>query len=59
VNNDFVFDQIYKGALAAGAKEKAAHDHALMGVDDYKKGKFQGKASKLIESRIKLAKKKK
>jgi len=58
MNEDFVFNQIYKGALAAGAKEKQAKDHAVMGLNDYKKGKFQGKASKLIEDRIKQAKRK-
>lgn len=59
MNNDFVYSQIYKGALAQGAKEKHAKDCAVMGLDDYKKGKFTGKPSKLIESRIKEARSKK
>ena len=54
---DFVFNSIYKGALKVGALEKAAHDHAVMGLDDFKKNKFVGrKASSLIEDRIKQAK---
>ncbi len=56
---DFIYNSIYKGALAQGAKEKAARDCAIMGLDDYKKGKFTGRASKLIESRIKEARRKK
>jgi len=39
---DFVFNQIYKGALKAGAGEKQAHAHAVMGLEDYKKGKLGG-----------------
>jgi len=55
---DFVYNSIYKGALKVGAPERAAHDHAVMGLDDFKKNKFSGrKASSLIEERIKQAKK--
>ena len=56
--NDFVFNQIYKGALNAGANERAAHNNALLGLEDYKKHKLgTKKVSSLIETRIKQAKK--
>jgi hypothetical protein len=53
--NDFVFSQIYKGALKSGATERFAHRHAVMGLEDYKKSKIATKVSKLIEQRIKDA----
>ena len=53
--NDFVYMQIYKGALAKGAKERAAHNNAILGLEDFKKGRFS-KTSKLIEERIRMAK---
>ena len=53
---DFVYKQIYSGAISAGADERTAHSHAVMGLDEYKKGKFEGSVSKLIEARIKKAK---
>jgi len=56
--SDFVFNSIYRGALKGGASEHSAHSHAVMGLDDFKKGKFPNvKASKLINDRIAQAKK--
>jgi len=57
-STDFVYQQIYKGSLSQGAKEKAAHDAAVMGLGDYKKGKFK-KAQDLIKQYIQKAKKQK
>ena len=55
---DFIFDSIYKGAMKQGATEKAAKDQAVMGLDDYRKGKLgNGRVSRLIEKRIIEAKK--
>lgn len=55
--NDFVFNQIYKGALNQGAKEDSAHRFAVIGLDKFKKGKYGGaKVSHLIEQCIKDAK---
>ena len=34
---DYVYDKIFKGAIAAGASERNAKDHACMGLDDFKK----------------------
>lgn len=54
---DFIYNQIFKGSLKAGAKQDAAHRHAVMGLDEYKKGKMAGgRASKLIERHISAAK---
>ena len=52
---DFIYDQIYRGAIQAGAKEPKAKDNAIAGVSDWKKGRFK-KPSQLIEQRIKQAK---
>lgn len=38
--NDFVYQQIYKGSLAAKVNEGVARGHAVMGLDSFKKGKF-------------------
>lgn len=53
---DYIYTQIYKGALHGGACERKAKDHAVMGLDDYKRNKYAGKPSRLIEERIKMAK---
>lgn len=53
--NNFVYDQIYKGAMAKGATERNAYDCAVRGLEDYKKGKFK-KAIELIEGKISEAK---
>ena len=56
---DFVYNQVYKGALAKGAKESKARDAAIMAVNDYKKSRLGGKkVSHLIERYIKEAKRK-
>ena len=54
---DFVFTQIYKQSMAQGVNERLAHRVALVGLDDYKKGRYQGKPSKLIDDRVAEAKK--
>ncbi len=55
--NDFVYTQIYKGALNAGASALSAQQSASTGSDDYRKGRFTRKVSHLIEDKIKEAKK--
>lgn len=49
--NDVVYDQIYRGALKAGARERAALDAAVTGLEDFKKNRFK-KPSQLIEKKI-------
>jgi hypothetical protein len=53
--SDFIYVQIYRGAIRAGAKEPKAKDNAIAGLEEWKKGKFK-KPSMLIEQRIKQAK---
>jgi len=53
--NDFVFNQIYKGALAKKATERAAHNAALNGLEFYKKHKISKKVSGLIAENIAAA----
>ena len=55
-NRDFVYNQIYKGALKQKATERAAHQAALTGSEDYRKGRFKN-ATILITDKIKEAKK--
>lgn len=58
--SDFVYDQIFKGAIRQGTKQDSAHRHAVMGLDELKKGKMGGaRASKLIERHIAEAKREK
>ena len=55
--SDFVYDQIYRGSLNAGASQASAQKHAVIGTDEYKKGKTSGKkVSHLIERHIVEAK---
>ena len=62
---NFVYDSIYHGALKAGANERAAKDHAVMGVEDWNKNRFNPAGTKkvnctavdLVEQRIQMAKK--
>lgn len=54
--SDFIFNQVYKGAMAKGVVERIAHNAAVIALDDFKKGRFSGKASKLIADRIAAAK---
>ena len=58
---NLIWDSIYHGAIKSGATEKAANDQAVMGTDDYKRGKIPkpGGVSKLVKNRINLAKKQK
>jgi len=53
--DDFVFNQIFKGAIAKKASDRHAHKHAVMGLADYKKSKNKKRVSFLIEDRIKQA----
>lgn len=53
--NDFVYLRIYRGSIRAGATERAAKDHAIMGAEDFRRNSFK-KASHLIKERIKAAK---
>lgn len=34
---DFVFEEIYRGAIKSGAKERIAKDCAIAGIDAWKK----------------------
>lgn len=52
---DVVYLAIYKGALKVGADERASHNAATTGLDDYKKNRFK-KATTLIMDKIKEAK---
>jgi len=52
---DYIYNQIYKGALKAGASERSAKDHAVMGLEMWKKGKFEQSVS-LITDMITQAK---
>ena len=55
---DFVYNSIYKGALALKVSETVAKNHAVMGLDRYKKNKFQkNKVDLLIKDEIAAAKK--
>ena len=52
---DFLYSQIYHGALRAGATERAALDAATTGVGEYKKNRFK-RIDHLITEKIKQAK---
>ena len=54
--NDYIFNMVYKGALAEGAHEIAAKDCAILAMNEFKKGRFK-KAKELIDGHIKMAKK--
>lgn len=49
---DFVYMQTYKGCLAQNVTEKTAKDAAVRALNDYRKGKFDGKVSEMIKKRI-------
>jgi len=55
MNNDFVYNQVYKGSIKKGASQAESTNAAVKAVDDYKKNKFKGKVFNLIESAIKEA----
>lgn len=52
--NDFIYDQILKGALRAGAGQAEAKNAASWGLECYKKGRY-GKAKDLVSDKIKYA----
>lgn len=52
---DFVYSQIFKGALNNGASQNESQQQAVMGMEAYKKGKISKKVSHLIEEKIKTA----
>lgn len=52
---DMIYKEIYKGSLKAGARESSARDAAVIGVSEFKKGRFK-KPIDLIEDMIKKAK---
>ena len=49
---DFVYDQVYKGICRAGGYEPYAKDEAARVLEVYKKNSFSTKVSKLIEDGI-------
>ena len=55
MNDNFVFDQIYKGSINGGATERNAHNAAVIGLEEYKKGRYARKVSSLIQDKIKQA----
>jgi len=55
---DFVYKAIYTGSLKKGATERASHQAAVTGSEDYRKGRFK-KPLELIERKIMEAKKQK
>ena len=52
--SDMVYNAIYKGALDKRCAESVARDHAVMGLDAYKKNKFKT-PKQLIDDYIKRA----
>lgn len=54
--DDYIFKQVYKGAMEQGAHEVAAKDCAILAMNEFKKGRFK-KAKELIDGHIKMAKK--
>ena len=52
---DFVFNQIYKGAISQGSSERNAKEMAARGVSQFLKGQFSGKPSGLIMDMIATA----
>lgn len=55
---DFVYNQVYKGALNQGVHESVALQYALIALDKYKKSNIGGvKVSKFIKDTIIQAKK--
>jgi len=53
---DFIFNQVYKGALADKCSERASKDCAVLAMEDFRKCRFK-KAKDLIDKYIKQAKK--
>ena len=56
--NDFIYNQIYKTCLAQKVNERVAQQHAVMGLERYKKNKFaKGKVDLMIKEVVEQAKK--
>ena len=54
--SDFIFSQVYRGALSEKVNERIAKDHAVMALNKFKKGQFK-KPVELIKESIRQAKK--
>jgi len=54
MTNDFIYNQVLKGALHRGASQTMSTNEAVQAVEKYKKGQFK-KAIDLIELHIKQA----
>ena len=52
---DYIYQEVYKLCLKAGVKSYIAQNKAVQIADQYKKNKYTGKLSKLIEQAIKDA----
>lgn len=54
MTDDFIYNQVLKGALSKGASQSESRNWAMIAQERYKKGQFK-KASKLIEESISTA----
>ena len=54
--SDFIFDSVYKPAMAQGASERDAKDCAIQAVNDYKKSNYKT-IDNLVSGAIERAKK--
>jgi hypothetical protein len=55
--HDFLYIKVRNGCLKIGISQTGANNAATQALYDFRRGKFSGKASKLIEESIKSAKK--
>lgn len=53
---DYLYGEIYRGSLQAGAPQNSAKNAAITGISEYKKGRYKS-IKDLIETGIKNAKK--
>lgn len=53
--NDFVWKQVYHGAMKLGANERIAKERACMASDKFRKSSYGKNAIKMIEDEIKEA----
>lgn len=53
---DYVFNQVYKASMEAGASERAAKDTAIQAMTDYRLSNYKA-INTLINDAIKRAKK--
>lgn len=56
MTSDWVYTQVLKAALQAGASQTSARNNAQLCSERYRKGQYSGKVSKLIEDAVKQAK---